>query len=61
MKVIRASSVRFSLLMCLGALIALCSIFAGFGKPTKSSCVAESWLEGLGFILMFGAFLVKTW
>jgi hypothetical protein len=59
--VIKAASRNFCILMCLGAIMGLVSIFTIIGKPTDTNCQTRNWLLGLGFCIFFGSYLLKTY
>lgn len=60
-KVVKSSSLRFSILMCIGAFLGLLSNFFLIGKPTDGVCHLRAWLMGVGFVTFIGNFLVKVW
>ncbi|KAK6183213.1 hypothetical protein SNE40_010737 [Patella caerulea] len=59
--VIKTASPIFLHLMCLGAILMCCQLFVAFPEPTDISCIIEIWPQHLGFSIMFGALIVKTW
>jgi 7 transmembrane sweet-taste receptor of 3 GCPR len=52
-KVIRYSSPLFLVLMAVGAITALISIFF-LGEVTEATCVLREWFFGLGYVMLFG-------
>jgi len=55
-----ASSKEFLSTIIVGTIIGLISIFLIAGEPNPSQCQAFMWTTGTGFILVYGAILVKT-
>lgn len=60
-KAIRAASPLFLQLILLGSIFLYASYFAWFTQPTTVMCHLRIWIVAIGFFLMFGALLAKTW
>ncbi|KAL5008797.1 hypothetical protein ScPMuIL_014378 [Solemya velum] len=58
---IKSASPVFLQLMCLGGLSMCCQLFVAFPEPDDISCAVEGWPFHLGFVLMYGALVMKTW
>ena len=59
--VIVMSSPMFCLLITVGGVCGLSYVFTLIGKPTNSTCIAQTWIAGIGFVLIIGPLLAKTW
>lgn len=60
-KAILASSPLFLYLMLVGSVMIYAGIITWPLHTSSALCMIHWWLLGIGFILMFGALLVKTW
>ncbi|KAL5008798.1 hypothetical protein ScPMuIL_014379 [Solemya velum] len=58
---IRTASPVFLQLMCLGCLLMCSYVFVIFPEPTAIICAAKGWPMHIGFVLMYGALVLKTW
>jgi ABC-type branched-subunit amino acid transport system substrate-binding protein len=58
---IRASSPAFLIVVLVGTFMALASIFPSTGIPTVAGCTTRVWLFVYGFVLAYGAILIKNW
>ncbi|KAH9507194.1 hypothetical protein Btru_056592 [Bulinus truncatus] len=47
--------------MCLGATLMCSSVFFMYGEATSLTCTLQIWPFHLGFVVMYGALLLKTW
>ncbi|XP_055880727.1 probable G-protein coupled receptor CG31760 isoform X3 [Biomphalaria glabrata] len=59
--VIKTASPIFLLLTCLGATLMCSSVFVMYGEVTSFTCTLQIWPFNLGFVIMYGALLLKTW
>ncbi|ESO94286.1 hypothetical protein LOTGIDRAFT_161509 [Lottia gigantea] len=59
--VMKTASPIFLHLMCFGAILMCCQIFIAYLEPTDILCMIEIWPLHLGFSVMFGALIIKTW
>jgi 7 transmembrane sweet-taste receptor of 3 GCPR len=59
--VVRAAAPEFLAVMIVGALAILCSVFTWMLYVTDAACILRPWLVVLGFDLMFGALVAKSW
>ncbi|XP_012942993.1 probable G-protein coupled receptor CG31760 [Aplysia californica] len=59
--VIKTASPIFLQLMCLGAILMCSSVFVLYGEVTSLACTIRIWPYHLGFGVMYGALLLKTW
>ncbi|KAL5009433.1 hypothetical protein ScPMuIL_013484, partial [Solemya velum] len=48
-------------LMCLGGLSMCCQIFVAFPEPNNFTCALHVWLLHLGFVLLYGVLVMRTW
>ncbi|KAL5008366.1 hypothetical protein ScPMuIL_013947 [Solemya velum] len=60
-RVIQLSSPVFLQLMCFGAMLMCFHLVVIFPEPTSVVCMATIWPIHLGFVLMYGALVMKTW
>ncbi|XP_059178139.1 probable G-protein coupled receptor CG31760 isoform X2 [Physella acuta] len=59
--VIKTASPIFLLLMCVGAILMCASVFVMYGEVTTLACTIQIWPFNLGFTILYGALLLKTW
>ncbi|CAG2249548.1 GPR158 [Mytilus edulis] len=59
--VIKAGSPMFLLLMCTGGLLVCATGFIAYPKPSEFICATQTWVFHIGFSLMYGALVAKTW
>ncbi|XP_071162558.1 metabotropic glycine receptor-like [Mytilus edulis] len=59
--VIKAGSPMFLLLMCAGGLLVCTTGFIAYPKPSEFICATQTWVFHIGFSLMYGALVAKTW
>ncbi|XP_052103612.1 probable G-protein coupled receptor 158 [Mytilus californianus] len=59
--VIKAGSPIFLLLMCAGGLLVCTMGFLAYPKPSEFLCASQTWVFHIGFSLMYGALVAKTW
>ncbi|CAL1526403.1 unnamed protein product [Lymnaea stagnalis] len=59
--VMKTASPIFLLLMCAGAVLMCGSVFTLYGEVSSLSCTIQIWPFHLGFIVMYGALILKTW
>lgn len=59
--VIRAASPVFLVGMLLGSILMYLSVFSGTLEARTPACHVRIWLLGLGFILLFGSLVLKTY
>ncbi|CAG5132451.1 unnamed protein product, partial [Candidula unifasciata] len=59
--VIKTASPIFLHLMCLGAVLMCSSVLVMFGEATSLTCTLQIWPFHVGFTVMYGALLIKTW
>ncbi|KAJ3042673.1 hypothetical protein HK097_001961 [Rhizophlyctis rosea] len=57
---IKRSSVTFTEIMLVGAILIHASVVLWIGVPTDDSCLGRTWLLVLGFALLFGSLAVKV-
>ncbi|KAI9223162.1 periplasmic binding protein-like I [Blastocladiella britannica] len=50
----------FIIALCYGMVLALSSIFAMAGEPTRTSCAMQVWASGLGFSVIFSGLGVRS-
>nr|XP_022313874.1 probable G-protein coupled receptor CG31760 isoform X1 [Crassostrea virginica] len=60
-KAIKSGSPIFLLLMSLGGILMCVQMFVMFPNATELLCMVMPWPYHLGFVLMYGALLLKTW
>ncbi|XP_056017298.1 probable G-protein coupled receptor CG31760 [Ostrea edulis] len=60
-KIIKSGSPIFLLLMCAGGVLICLQMFVTFPEANDFLCMVSPWPYHLGFVLMFGALLLKTW
>jgi hypothetical protein len=60
-KVVKAAQAKMSMLMVVGGLIAGGRVINAAMTITDASCTTGLWLGHIGFYLVFGTLLVKTW
>ncbi|XP_061195604.1 probable G-protein coupled receptor CG31760 [Saccostrea echinata] len=60
-KVMKSGSPIFLLLMCTGGALMCLQMFVLFPDANDILCMILPWLYHLGFFLMYGALLLKTW
>ncbi|XP_069115075.1 probable G-protein coupled receptor CG31760 [Argopecten irradians] len=58
---IKTGSPIFLLIMCTGSILMCLKMFVTFFHATTLLCILEQWLFHNGFVLMYGALLLKTW
>lgn len=58
--VMKASTPSFCILMSLGGMVMLASVYGTGLYVTTAACQAQYWLLSVGFSLMFGALFMKT-
>lgn len=58
---VRASSPAFLQVLLSGTIIAILSIFPSTGELTDAACTVRTWLFILGFVMAYGACLLKNW
>lgn len=59
--IIRASTPSFLALSCYGAGIGFAALPQFWGTPTVAACALRFWLPSLGWVIMFGCYLIKSW
>ncbi|GJQ88513.1 hypothetical protein Trydic_g15431 [Trypoxylus dichotomus] len=59
--VMRASSPLLLRVVVSGAFLIYCTTIVMYPKPTVYSCTARIWLREIGFCLVYGALMLKTW
>mmetsp|Transcript_7349 Transcript_7349/g.22572 ORF Transcript_7349/g.22572 Transcript_7349/m.22572 type:complete len:733 (+) Transcript_7349:193-2391(+) len=59
--VMRAGTPEFLALILVGGLALLSAVFTWMLYVTTAACIARPWLLALGFDLMFGSLLAKSW
>ncbi|CAI9715955.1 probable G-protein coupled receptor CG31760 [Octopus vulgaris] len=59
--VIKSASPIFLLMMCLGGSIMSFEEFILYFEPTDLICQVTIWWKHLGFVVMYGALILKTW
>lgn len=57
----RASAPLFCLVILLGCILGLATIFVWMGQPTNNLCNLRVWLTSLAFCLVYGGLVVKNW
>ncbi|XP_065062644.1 probable G-protein coupled receptor CG31760 isoform X3 [Rhopilema esculentum] len=60
-QVVKSASPLFLLITLLGATLMYCEALVLFIAPSAEVCTAAPWLQHVGFILMYGSLLLKTW
>jgi basic membrane lipoprotein Med (substrate-binding protein (PBP1-ABC) superfamily) len=60
-EIIRTASPFFCVLILVGFVVGLMSVYGWADTPTFSICQMRIWLGGIGFATVFGALLVKNW
>ncbi|KAJ3105349.1 hypothetical protein HDU96_008597 [Phlyctochytrium bullatum] len=58
-KVVRTATASAMVLICVGCMVALGSLFFGIGEPTVFSCNVRHWMVTAGFGLVWGNILAK--
>lgn len=58
--VVRAATMSFCLITCLGVFVGGGAVIATGMERTKAMCVAQMWLVGLAFDLVYGSIVIKT-
>jgi hypothetical protein len=58
---IRASSPAFLQVLLVGVTLAIISVFPSTGELSDASCTVRTWLFVLGFVMSYGACLLKNW
>ncbi|XP_060062660.1 probable G-protein coupled receptor CG31760 [Ylistrum balloti] len=58
---IKTGSPIFLLIMCTGSMLMCTKMFITFPDANDALCILEQWLFHTGFVLMYGALLLKTW
>ncbi|OWF50378.1 probable G-protein coupled receptor CG31760 [Mizuhopecten yessoensis] len=58
---IKTGSPIFLMIMCTGSILMCTKMFIAFPDATELLCILEQWLFHTGFVLMYGALLLKTW
>eukprot|EP00794_Sanderia_malayensis_P012065 gene12065-13308_t len=61
LKVIKSASPIFLMLTLLGAGLMYTEVLILFPKATTETCVAAPWFNHMGFVIMYGSVLLKTW
>lgn len=59
-EIIRTASPFFCVLILVGFVISLMSVYGWADRPTFSICQMRIWLGGVGFAIVFGALVVKN-
>lgn len=60
-RIVVAATWPFLIIMLIGAIIGLASVFSWLGKPSELTCSFRIWLPTIAFILILSPLLVKTW
>jgi hypothetical protein len=60
-QIVRAASPLFCVLMGVGFIAGLTSVYMWLDVPSPAICHLRIWLGGLGFATVFGAYLIKNW
>ena len=58
--VVKAASYLFLVLILLGLLMGSATVFLWVSKPTATLCIAQPWVAGLAFSLVYSNLLAKT-
>ncbi|XP_071162557.1 metabotropic glycine receptor-like [Mytilus edulis] len=58
---IKTGSPIFLLLMCAGGTLVCCTGFFAYPKASRILCISQIWVYHIGFNLMYGALVIKTW
>eukprot|EP01122_Echinamoeba_exundans_P007721 TRINITY_DN2434_c0_g1_i2.p1 TRINITY_DN2434_c0_g1~~TRINITY_DN2434_c0_g1_i2.p1 ORF type:complete len:602 (-),score=45.86 TRINITY_DN2434_c0_g1_i2:89-1894(-) len=59
--IIRSSNASFLALVVFGAALGYAAIPQFWGAPSRASCALRFWFPSLGWIIMTGCYLVKSW
>ncbi|XP_013396833.1 probable G-protein coupled receptor 158 [Lingula anatina] len=60
-KVLKASSPVLLNIMLLGAFFLYCPMIVNYFPPSEIACSVRLWCRGIGFSILYGALLLKTW
>eukprot|EP01122_Echinamoeba_exundans_P015379 TRINITY_DN7279_c0_g1_i1.p1 TRINITY_DN7279_c0_g1~~TRINITY_DN7279_c0_g1_i1.p1 ORF type:complete len:1170 (-),score=253.83 TRINITY_DN7279_c0_g1_i1:46-3555(-) len=58
---VRASSPAFLQVLLIGVTLAILSVFPSTGELNDASCTVRTWLFVFGFVMSYGACLLKNW
>ncbi|XP_038068972.1 probable G-protein coupled receptor CG31760 [Patiria miniata] len=60
-KVVKAASPVLLRIILLGSLFLYCPVLVSYYEPTVATCMLLQWFKEVGFSILFGAVLLKTW
>uniref|UniRef100_A0A8D8QJJ3 Probable G-protein coupled receptor CG31760 n=1 Tax=Cacopsylla melanoneura TaxID=428564 RepID=A0A8D8QJJ3_9HEMI len=60
-KVVRAASPVLLRVITLGAFLIYCTTIVTYPRPNIVTCTSRVWLREIGFALVYGALMLKTW
>ncbi|XP_033626735.1 probable G-protein coupled receptor CG31760 [Asterias rubens] len=60
-KVVKAASPVLLRIILVGSLFLYCPVLVSFYEPTVVTCMLLQWFKEVGFSILFGALLLKTW